>query len=71
MRAGIPDRLSSERTITLHLDKELFKQALDNDLEEMIHLILVDRQGNISQREQRVFSEIKVSPLLDKLDRPQ
>ena len=71
MRAGIPDQLSRERTITLYLDKALFKQALDIESEEMIHLFLVDRQGNVIWREQGIFSEYKANGLIDMLDQLQ
>ncbi len=39
MRAGIPDETARQRTITLYLDKETFKQALNIASENQIYLI--------------------------------
>lgn len=47
MRAGIPDEIARQRTITLYLDKESFKQALDIQTEDEIHLFLVNNHGEI------------------------
>lgn len=71
MRAGIPDRTSRERTITFYLDKAVFKQALDIDSEDSIHLFLVDRQGNILWREVGLYSEQKTQSLTAILDNLQ
>ena len=46
MRAGIPNPKTRERTITLYLDKAVFRSALDMLDEEHIYLLIVDRQGN-------------------------
>jgi hypothetical protein len=46
MRAGIPNPKTRERTITLYLDKEDFRAALDMSDEEHIYVLLIDRQGN-------------------------
>jgi len=64
MRAGIPDKTSRERTVTLYLDKEAFKKALGITTEEEIHLFLVNRQGEILWREVGLFSEGKIQSLL-------
>ena len=45
MRAGIPDPLTRERTITLYLDKAGFRAVLGMSDEEHIYTLLVDRQG--------------------------
>jgi hypothetical protein len=50
MRAGIPDPVSRERTITLYLDKESFKNDLGIKTEGDISLFLVDREGRILWR---------------------
>jgi len=47
MRAGIPDQTARERTVTLYLDKQVFKSALDISSEDDIYIFLVDRNGNI------------------------
>lgn len=47
MRAGIPDETARQRTITLYLDKASFKEALDIQTEDEIHLFLVDTNGEI------------------------
>jgi hypothetical protein len=45
MRAGIPEPVARHKTITLYTDKAAFKQALEIDDEDEIHLRLVDREG--------------------------
>jgi hypothetical protein len=64
MRAGIPDQTARERTITLYLDKETFKSALDIPSENDIYLFLVNRDGDILWRNTGSFSNEKASGLL-------
>lgn len=64
MRAGIPDQTARERTVTLYLDKESFKSALDISNENDIHLFLVERDGNILWRTSGKFTEDKASELI-------
>ena len=64
MRAGIPDQTSRERTITLYLDKETFKRALDISSEDNIYLFLVTKDGDILWKEEGLFSETKTQSLL-------
>ena len=45
MRAGIPNRATRARTITLYLDKAQFRQALDIPTEQEVWLYLFDRKG--------------------------
>ena len=59
MRAGIPDRLARQRTITLYLDKDAFRQALDLPDEEHIYVLVIDDAGNVLWRERGVFSPEK------------
>jgi transcriptional regulator with XRE-family HTH domain len=59
MRAGIPDRLARQRTITLYLDKEAFRSALDLPDEAHIYLLLIDDRGQELWRERGVFSPEK------------
>ncbi len=50
MRSGIKDPKSREKTITLYLDKESLRKALDIPDEDSIHVFLLDRQGNVVWR---------------------
>lgn len=50
MRSGIQDEAARAITITLYLDKEEFKQALNITSEEIITLLLVDDQGTVLWR---------------------
>lgn len=56
MRAGIPDRKARERTITLYLDKEAFRRALDMPDEQDIYALLLDRQGKVLWRTRGSFT---------------
>jgi hypothetical protein len=69
MRAGIPDAIARERTITLYLDKDEFKSALNISSEDEIYLFLVDRDGEILWRETGTFSEDKAADLLQVIER--
>jgi hypothetical protein len=68
MRAGIPDQTARERTVTLYLDKDSFKSALQITSEEVISLFLIDRKGNILWRDEGRFSEEKLSSLVNVLE---
>ena len=59
MRAGIPDPLARERTITLYLDKPAFRQALQLPGEEDISVLLLDRQGQVLWRREGAFTPEK------------
>lgn len=48
MRAGIPNPKSRARTITLYIDKEPFKQALNIPGEQTIYVFLIDKQGHVT-----------------------
>lgn len=63
MRAGIPDRLARQRTITLYLDKDTFRQALDMPDEDHIYVLLMDDSGQVLWRERGVFSAEKGAAL--------
>ena len=56
MRAGIPDPVARERTITLYLDKRAFRKALQLPGEDDIHVLLVDRQGKVLWRAEAAFT---------------
>lgn len=63
MRAGIPDRLARARTITLYLDKDAFRKALDMPDEEHIYVLLLDGGGQVVWRERGPFSPEKGAEL--------
>ncbi len=50
MRSGIKDPKSRQRTITLYLDKEALRKALDIPDEESIYIFLLDRDGRVVWR---------------------
>lgn len=64
MRAGIPDPISRERTITLYLDKERFRSALEIPSENKIHLLLVDAYGKIMWRTTGEYTPEKAASLV-------
>jgi hypothetical protein len=45
MRAGIPNPKTRERTITLYLDKDKFRSALEMQDENHIYILVIDRLG--------------------------
>ena len=59
MRAGIPNPVARERTITLYVDKHSFRDALSIAGEDDIHVLLVDKQGKVLWREVGVFTPQK------------
>lgn len=63
MRGGIPDPATRAVTITLYLDKEAFRTALQIPDESTIHLFLVDRAGEILWRESGEYSPAKAESL--------
>jgi hypothetical protein len=56
MRAGIPNRTSRERTITLYLDKAVFRRALDMQDEGHIHVLLIDPSGEVIFRTRGAYT---------------
>lgn len=70
MRRGIPDKSARARTITLYLDKDLFKASLQISSENTIYALLVDRSGNVLWRAEGVFDEAKAESLRAFLLRP-
>jgi hypothetical protein len=59
MRAGIPDPVARERTITLYVDKTAFKQALQLPREDDIYVLLLDRRGRVLWRAEGSFAQDK------------
>lgn len=50
MRLGIPDRTARDRTVTLYLEKERFKQSLSIASESTITVLLLNNKGEILWR---------------------
>lgn len=69
MRAGIPNPKSRERTITLYLDKDDFRAALNLEDEEHIFVLLIDQQGKELWRARGPHSQASEAELLQVLNR--
>jgi hypothetical protein len=67
MRAGIPNKDTRARTITLYLNKNTFRKALDIDNEQNMWLYLFDRSGKVLWRTAGRFSAEKGSALTNAL----
>jgi hypothetical protein len=59
MRAGIPDPVARERTITLYLDKNAFREALQLPDEDDIYVLLLDRRGRVLWQAEGAFTPEK------------
>ena len=64
MRAGIPDPVARERTITLYVDKNAFKQALQLPREDDIYVLLLDREGRVLWRAEGSLTQEKGESLV-------
>jgi hypothetical protein len=64
MRAGIPDQTARERTVTLYLDMEKFMTATGIPGTEEVHVLLVDREGEILWRTTGEYEETTGAELL-------
>ncbi len=67
MRAGIPNPKSRERTITLYLDKDDFRAALNLEDEEHIFVLLIDQQGKELWRARGPHNQSSEAGLLEVL----
>ena len=67
MRAGIPNPKSRERTITLYLEKDDFRTALDMQDEEHMFALLIDHQGNELWRARGPYNQSSEAGLLEVL----
>ena len=65
MRAGIPDETARERTVTLYIDMEKFMDATDIPGKDEVHVLLVNRKGDILWRTTGRFDEKKGEELLE------
>ena len=63
MKMGIPDRAAREATITLYLDKDAYRQALQIPSEETIVVLLIDRMGTVLWRTEGPFDDTKAADL--------
>ena len=63
MRAGIPSDKARRRTVTLYLDKQEFRRALDLPHEDHVYVLLLDRQGNVLWRTSGVYGGDKGTEL--------
>ncbi len=64
MRAGIPDKDVRERTITVYINKRLFKKHLNIQSEDTIYLFLIRKNGEILWRTEGQFESYKGDELL-------
>ena len=67
MRRGIPDAKARARTLTLYVDKEAFRKALNLPYEDRIYAVLVDRSGRVHWRAEGDFDEAKAASLQEAL----
>jgi hypothetical protein len=63
MRSGIPDRGARAATVTLYIDKEPFKRALEISDEDHIYTLLVDSGGNVLWRSSGLWTQEKENDL--------
>jgi hypothetical protein len=64
MRRGIPSKDKRARVITLYVDKEAFKTALDLPTsEDTIYVLLVDRRGRVLWRGEGAYSDMTAANL--------
>ena len=67
MRAGIPNAKTRAQTITLYIDKDTFRQALNISDEQHITLVLTGADGEIIWRERGAYSPEKGASLTQTL----
>lgn len=65
MRAGIPDQTARERTITLYIDTARFMQSTDIPNKNEVHILLVNRSGEILWRTTGDYDSQKGQYLLE------
>ena len=67
MRSGIKEDSSRKRTVTLHIDKEPFKETLNIGTESTIYAFLVDSDGKVIWQGEGVWSKPLWKKLLESL----
>jgi hypothetical protein len=73
MRGGIPDPAVRAGTVTLYIDKEEFRRALQLRDEDRIYVLLVDREGRVHWRAEGAFdaeSGAELKRRLEQQDNP-
>jgi len=65
MRSGISDPKSRRKTITLYLDKGVFREALGMPVEDTIYILLVNKKGEVIWREEGPCNVDKAKCLSD------
>lgn len=65
MRAGIPNQTTREKTITLYIDKNALRRALEIPNEDTIWVLVLDRQGNVLGRIEGAYSQEKGEALMN------
>lgn len=63
MRAGIPDQTARERTVTLYIDTAQFMRTTEIAGKNDVHILLVNRDGDIIWRTTGNFDEAKGAAL--------
>jgi hypothetical protein len=65
MRAGIPDETARERTVTLYIDTGKFMEATAIPDKNAVHILLVNREGDILWRTTGDFDQQKGRSLVE------
>jgi hypothetical protein len=68
MRAGIPDPKARQRTITLYIDLKKFMQATGVPDNSDVHILLVNRAGEILWRATGNFEQVKGDELVKTIE---
>ncbi len=71
MRAGIPDQKSRQRTVTLYIDTQNFMQATGIPSKDDVHILLVNRNGDILWRTTGNFDQSKGEELVKAIQAEQ
>ena len=71
MRAGIPDETARERTVTLYINTRKFMEATNIAGKDEVHVLLVNRSGDILWRTTGRFDETKGESLLGAIEANQ
>lgn len=69
MRSGIPNQDTRKHTITLYIDKQRFREALDIPDETAIYLFIVNQAGKILYRTSGVYTPNQGQALQEQLQK--
>ncbi|MEO1585097.1 MAG: hypothetical protein AAFR96_11085 [Planctomycetota bacterium] len=64
MRSGIPTDDGRARTISMFVDTEKFRRALDLPSDEVNYVLLLDEQGRLLHVEEGVYDETKLARII-------